>query len=434
MASFYESIKALVSPEMTGKIAQVLDEKESNISKASSSIIAGLLGIMAKKGHNSHIKNILEEAGNINLIYDVGMFDEHLTHPQQNIGDNFLQLLLGDKAADFTSSISKETGISHVATNRLVSILASSLPAFFGKKLKDGVSFPSIIDGIKAQEKSFASKIPVDLIKGFGLSTILGAATHAATQAKPAINSTTSSDTTTPPKSTTTPQVPEPKKNKNSWIGWLLGLIVLLLLFFWWRSCNNEKDLTDQTGMQTMVDSVSIAAEPNTTTSNNPAEVEDILAITEIILPNGAGVTAFKNGVEENMVNYLASDEYKKATDKDLQNKWFEFDNIDFEFGSSTQLKEGSKAQLNNIISILKAHKDAKIMVAAFADKKGTETANMKVSKERAKTIEKLLEEGGVGSQVVKTEGLGDTHAKYSANAPESDRAKDRDIALRFVK
>lgn len=431
MASFYESLKDLFSQEMTTKIAQVLEEKESSISKATSHIIAGLLGITAKRGHVSHIKNIFEEAGNINLISDIGMFDEHLTHPEQKIGDDFLEHLLGDKAESFTAAISKESGVPQVAANRLISVIAPSIPAFFGKKMvKDGQHFQSIIDEIKVQARSFSTKIPTDLIKAFGLGTILDAG-KAHTAPNVASSATTQSTAST---KTPTPKTEPEKKSKNSWITWLFALIALLLIFFWWRSCNSNPDNIAYTGNEYMADSVNVIAEANPTVSNAPAEAAEILAITEIALPNGQQLEGYKNGVEEQMVNFLNSNEYKNATAKDLESKWFEFDNIDFEFGSTTNLKEGSKPQLDNIIAILKAHKDTKVMVAAFADKKGTETANMRVSKERAKTIEKMLEAGGVGSQVVKTEGYGDTQAEYSADAPESDRQKDRDIAIRFVK
>lgn len=436
MALFYESLKDLLSPEMTTKIAQTLEEKESNISKAGSHIIAGLLGLVAKKGHLSHLKQIFEEAGNINLLSDIGTFDEHLTHPEQEVGDNFLQHLLGDKAEIFTAAISKETGVSNVTANKLISVIAPSFPAFFGKKMvKDGMNFQSIIDEIKTQEKSFSAKIPGDLIKGFGLGTILNAAkaqvtTHATGNAK--AQSTASTKTATP--ESEGQQSAPAKKNKNNWIAWLFVLIALLLIFFWWKSCNSNPDNLAATGNEYMVDSVNIIAEANPIAANAPAEAAEVLAITEIILPNGTQLEGYKNGVEEQMVNFLNSDEYKKATAKELEGKWFEFDNIDFEFGSTTDLKDGSKSQLDNIIAILKAHKDTKIMVAAFADKKGSETANMRVSKERAQAIEKILEANGVGSQVVKAVGYGDTQAEYSADAPEKDRQKDRDIALRFVK
>lgn len=425
MASFYESLKDLFSPQMATKTARVLEEKESDINKAASQIIAGLMGVMARKGNSSQISNIFEEAGNINLIADEGMFDEHLTHPQQTMGDNFLQQLLGDKAADFTEPISKDAGISEVAVNRLVSMIGPSFPAFFGKKMREGMSYQGIIDQIKAQERTFASKIPAGVVKAFGLGSVLDTTKSYATN-KSTPNYATSGISNSNP---------EPKK-KNSWITWLLVILAILLIIFWWRSCNKRGDnmAMNTSNVEYRADTTDVMSRANPRVSDSPAEVDEVMAITEIDLPNGETLSANRNGVEEQMVNYLNSDEYKDASAEDLKGKWFEFDNIAFEFGSTTELKDQSRAQLNNIASILRAHKDVKVMVAAFADKRGTETANMKVSKERAKTIERMLDQAGVGSQVVKTEGLGDEYAEYSADAPDRDRMKDRDIALRFVK
>jgi len=425
MASFYESLKDLFTQDMGMKVARVVEEKEANVNKAASHVIAGLLGVMAKKGNTTQIQNIFEEAGNINLISDVGTFDEHLTHPQQTIGDNFLQALLGDKAADFTDPISKEAGISEVAANRIISIIGPSFPAFFGKKMvRDNMSYAGIINDIKMQEKTFASKIPAGIVKAFNIGTVLDT-TKTYANAKPASTYATSGISNSNP---------EPKK-KNSWITWVLVIIAILLIFFWWRSCNNKH--TDDMAMDRSVympDTTNVIAQANPRVSNAAADMDERMDMHEIALPNGEHFEAYKDGVEDKMVNYLNSEDYKKASAKDLEGKWFEFDNIAFEFGSTTELKEESKSQLNNIAAILKAHKDAKVMVAAFADKRGTETANMRVSKERAKTIEKMLENAGVGSQVVKTEGLGDQYAQYSADAPDSERMKDRDIAIRFVK
>lgn len=428
MTSFYDSLKSLFSQGMAAKIAEVLEEKDTHINKAASQIIAGLLGVMAKKGHTPQIRNIFEEAGNINLISDVGIFDKHLTHPQQKIGDNFLEQLLGDKAEDFTVPISRASGISEVATNRLISVIAPSFPAFFGKKMvKDGMNFQTVIDQIRSQERNYTSVIPADLIKAFGLTTALNADKG---QAKPqtVINTTTSGTTTT---TTSTPG--GKKRGKNSWITWLLIVIALCFIYFWWRSCNNPGDRIEFSS-EYIAEPVDIIPEDNSTASNAPAEGAEVTAITEIALPNGTQIRGYRNGVEEKMVSFLNSDEYKNATAKDLEGKWFEFDNIDFEFGSATELKEASRPQLDNIIAILKAYRNARVMVASFADKRGTETANMKISEERAETIEKMLDKGGVGAQVVKVEGYGDTQAEYSAAAPENDRAKDRDIAIRFVK
>lgn len=412
MTTYFDALKALVKPEMVSMASTVVGESKSNISKAVSSIIAGLLGVMLKKGNTPQIKNILEESGNLNLLLDVdALWEERPTEDQRRIGDDFLQHLLGDKAADFTDPIAKHTGISNVATNRLIALIAPIFTGFLGNKMvKENRSIHEILSEISSEKNLFADHIPADLAKNFGLTTIQGATT------------------------------PVKDKKSNSWIIWIVLLLVLLLLFFGWRSCRNDKvmdtytETTTDTISQGRSSQQSALASASATNANTDRNANMQRDTTNITLPNGVKLTVYKDGTEEKMVKYLNSDDYKKATENDLKEKWFEFDNIRFEFGSGTELQSGSKSQIDNIIAILKQYKNAKIKIGGFADKKGTEQANMDVSKQRAKTIEDLLDKGGVGSQVVRTEGYGDEYAKHSASESDAKRAEDRDIALRFVK
>lgn len=415
MSQFYDSLKRFVSTSMVSNAARVVGEKEGNISTAISSIFASLLGVMAKDGNNTQqIRNILEEAGKLNILKNLEpLCQENPSEDQRKLGDDFLQRLLGDNAADFTNPIAKYAGISKVATNRLISMLAPIFVGYFGKKVaEDGWSMQKIQNEIKNQKNSFIGLIPDDLARSFGLS-----------------------------KTVTSGNEPVKEGKKNGWITWVVIILLLLLLLFLWRSCRNRNTTADVRSMVTdtvrstranvndMARTASYSDNMDRTSTTNETRATRSLA-----LPDGTRIQVYEDGTEEEMLEFLNSNDYKNATDKQLQEKWFEFDNIAFEFGSATQLKSGSQAQLNNIISILKNHKDVKVKIAGFADKRGTEEANMEISKERAKTIEKMLENGGVGSQVVTTEGYGDEYAKHSANAPESQRMEDRDIALRFVK
>lgn len=409
MSQFYDSLKRFVSPGMMTNAARVVEEKEANISNAVSSIFASLLGVFAKDGTTPQIKNILTEAGNLDLLGNLEpLCQENPTVDQRRIGDSFLQSLLGDRAADFTAPIAKQAGISKVATNRLVSMLAPIFAGYFGKKVaKDGWSIRKIQDEIKNQKNTFIGMIPAELMSTFGLKDTLNAPSN------------------------------EPVKKKNGWVTWLIIIILLILIIILWRSCRNRN--TDTVANQrTMVTDTVRQARDNTRTMTSTASYSEsqgtntsneTRATTTMTLADGTTIHVYRNGTEQNILNFINSNDFKNASDKDLQNRWFEFDNIAFEFGSGTELKSGSRTQLNNIISILKNNKDVKVRVAAFADRRGSEDANMEVSKQRAKTIEKLLEEGGVGSQVVKVEGYGDEYAKHSANAPESQRVEDRDIA-----
>ena len=407
MAQLFDSLKAYINPAMISKASEVLNEKESNVSTAVSSILASFMGVMLKKGNTPQIRNIFEEAGNLNILADIDrVCEEKPSQDQQKLGDDFLLQLLGDKAEDFTTPIAKSSGISKVATNRLVSMLAPVAAGFFGNKLvKDEWSLHKILAEINNDKDRFAGLIPAGLIGSFGLHSALSSAA-------PGIKTNTE---------------PVEEKKKNGWLKWLILLLVLLAIFLLWRSCRETTPTEVFYEEAIVTDTVAAPAADVPAASAK----ETLNAVT---LPDGTIIQVYAGGVEEQMLNYLKSGDYKNATDDDLKNKWFEFDNIDFEFGSSTDLKDNSKVQLNNIIAILKNYKDAKVKVGGFADKVGSEKANIDLSKKRAKTIESLLEKGGVGAQVAKVEGYGEQYAKQNVNAPDSLRAKDRDIALRFVK
>jgi len=403
MRQIYSALKELISPQMTMNASAVVDEPQSNVLSASNSIIASLLGVMLKNGDTPQIKNILDEAGNLNILaHAANICREEPTKEQRKIGDDFLEHLLGDKAADFSNPIAKKAGISKVAVNRLVSMIAPLVAGYLGNKLvKEKRTFSSLLQEIKDEKSLFGGEIPSTLLQSFGLGSAFNAASSSGK--------------------------PVETKKKSNWAMWIILLGLLLLLLFWWRSCNKSGDTLYESDTVVLVDTVK--AQPIAPTV---AAVERISK--ELVLPNGVKLQAYEGGIEDKVIKYLQSDAYKNATENELKDKWFEFDNIDFEFNSGTQLMNDSKAQLNNLIAILKNFKDAKVRVAAFADKRGSEEVNMEISKERAKTIEKLFEEGGVGSQVVKVEGRGDEFATRSADAPDSERAKDRDIALRFTK
>lgn len=408
MLQFYDSLRALIGPDMITKASTVLGERESKVSNAVSSIISSFLGVMLKKGKTPQIKLILEEAGNLNILSDItNICQEKPTQQQQKIGDDLLQHLLGDKAADFTDPIAAQSDISKPATNRLVSMVAPIVAGFMGNKLvKEQWTVNKLFTEIDNQKNTFAGRIPEGIVKSFGLNSIL--------------------NTTNNPNAITRD---EKKKGGWGWLTWVILLILLLLIFFWWRSCRDNR--TDTMRTNAVVTDTVVPTRVESATTMNTVNARQS---TEMVLPNGERIQVYEDGTEEEMVDFLQSDDYRDASDADLRETWFQFDNIAFEFGSATELKPGSRAQLNNIAAVLRNYPDARVKIAGFADRRGTEQTNMEVSRERAKTIERLLEEAGVGNQVIRTEGYGDEYAKHSADASDSERMEDRDIALRFVK
>lgn len=409
MEQIFNSLKTLITPELVSLASSKLEENGSKISSTIPSIYASLLGIILKKGNSPQLKNILDEAGNLNTLSDLGSIcGETPTRDQQKVGDDFLQHLLGDKAVDFTNAIAADKGTSKVVTNRLVSMVAPIIAGFLGNKLTHGNwSMPTLLKHLDAEKDQYINWIPSDLKKTFGLFSLSG---H-----------------------TTTPSKEKQTKKNNGWIMWLILILLLLLLLFWWRSCKSKP--ANEYIEKESATMISPAAEDKTMQTNNASQSTTTNQDGVLSLPDGTKlVQASAGGVEDKIIQFLTSDKYKNATDDDLKKVWFDLDKAKFEFGSTNKLKDGYQNQLNNIVAILKYYKDAKIDIGGFADKKGPEDVNLTISQERAKTYESLLDKAGIGSQVVKREGFGEEYAKHLESESNDMRAEDRHVALRFIK
>ena len=399
MTQFYNSLNGLISSEMVNKVAKTVEEKPENVQKAISMIIPSLLALYLKT-HNPNVNNIVREAGNLNLLNAVDdICNEDLTADRARLSDNFLQEMVGDRAASLTAPIADHAGISKVAANQLIYMMSALVVAYLGERFKkDKLSETQLLDEIRKAKPDFAAKVPAEVVSAFDLAYILRTGSSNSVNVE--------------------------EKKSNRWLVWLIAVLaLLLLLFFLWRSCKDEIR-TETVGVtQTISSEVNKAVE----------EVKD-MEFVDINLPDGKSIHVKRGSIEDKMIRFLNSDEYKTASNDELKKKWFEFENVDFEFNSSDKLISGAEEEIDNIAAILKSYKDTKVEIAGFADKKGTDEVNMNISQQRAKTIESILEKKGLTSQIVKTEGLGEKYAEHSESETNDQRAQDRDFALRFVK
>lgn len=178
--------------------------------------------------------------------------------------------------------------------------------------------------------------------------------------------------------------------------------------------------------------------EENKELSNSTEKVEQVEAHTDASLVEidlkGTKLKVSPNGLEQQLVNFLTSGSYEKANDKELKDKWYDLNDVNFLMGSSSELEKGSETQLMNLVTILKAFPEAKIKIGGYTDKTGNEDNNKKISQSRADFIKAELEKAGVGTQVVSAEGYGSEFAKVAADASDEERASDRKMSIRFTK
>jgi uncharacterized protein YidB (DUF937 family)/outer membrane protein OmpA-like peptidoglycan-associated protein len=155
--------------------------------------------------------------------------------------------------------------------------------------------------------------------------------------------------------------------------------------------------------------------------------------LTEVSLPDGTKLQAYPGGIEDQLIKFIQSDDYKNGTADTLKEKWFSFDDLNFKFGT-TELVPESKRQLDNIMAILKAFPDVKMKIGGYTDKKGDDAANKKLSDARAKAVKAALDKAGVGAQVPEAEGYGEEFAKVPETGSDKEREADRKTSVRLLK
>ncbi len=103
--------------------------------------------------------------------------------------------------------------------------------------------------------------------------------------------------------------------------------------------------------------------------------------------------------------------------------------NIYFGFDSAVLLAT-AKRMLDDSASVLKRHPDVKVDIAGFADSRGPESYNMKLSERRAEAVRDYLEQAGVDAARISARGYGESHdgaSDLSANG----LAQSRRVELR---
>lgn len=221
-------------------------------------------------------------------------------------------------------------------------------------------------------------------------------------------------------------QIMEPDKGT----GWLLPLIFVLagvfLVIFCAKTCNDTKQ--NSTFFENNSGHVAKAAAVSATPAIEQSTASTTPTSIKVKLPNGKELDAYKGGIEDQLVVFLSGD-WKSLSADSLKNKWFDFDNLNFNTGTAS-LKPESEKQLDNIAEILKAFPDAKIKIGGYTDATGNPAANKKLSQGRADAAKDGLDKRGVAKQVTGAEGYGSQYAKYPATATDAEKATDRHVSV----
>ncbi|WP_068596423.1 OmpA family protein [Vaginella massiliensis] len=436
--NIFDLVKGYITPELVNNAATTFGESESGISKALSAFIPLVLGGLINKHHDS--PNILDQVKQLGSQFSASNDVHQLT--SQPLVQSLLASIFGEKQNGIVSKIAEFAGISDTSSNQLLNLAAALGFGGLGKYANDqNLNTNQFSDLLGSSSTKLAALLPTGLSLGAlglgGLGNLFDNATETISEKAHNVQESVTkqvhktSEDVKEKYNQVRDQVREEapyqgrettnEKGGGGFLKWFIPLVILLLigyLLYNWLGKKEDKTLVEDP-----------AHVENTGVVTTPTAREE--ATYDL---DGLSLVGYKGGLEDQLVNFIKSDEYKNGTEESFKDRWFNFDNVNFVFGTTDQLEPGSEKQLNNLASILKKFPDAKIKIGAYTDKVGDDANNKELSQKRADFLKAELGKLGVGQQVVAAEGYGEEFATVPETASDEERAADRKMALRFTK
>jgi outer membrane protein OmpA-like peptidoglycan-associated protein len=325
-----------------------------------------------------------------------------------------LSHLFGDKLSGITQLISRFSGVKESSASSVLGMASAASMDVLGQHVnQSNLSSSGLLSFLNNQKESILNSVP----SGFNLAGALGLGSLASIGSKLSEMAHSIGGAA----KHTVAYAEGAARKAGSSLRWVLPLLLLLLVGFaiWFFTRKKSNQVTAN-----VVDTSQTTMATDTTAAVMPAARESL----KVKLPDGTELDAYKGGIEDQLVAFLMTD-YKKLGADSLKNIWFDFDDLNFKTGSA-EITPESQHQIDNIAAILKAFPKAKIKIGGYTDKTGNEPANMQLSSNRANSARQALTKAGVGAQVIGAEGYGSQFAKVAADAPESDRLKDRRVSV----
>lgn len=411
-------IKSQLSLEFISKAATKIGESESKVSKAIGSLMPAVLGGLANNAENPMVLNSLSDSTSSEIL------DNLLESTSDNpIINNLISSIFNNQLDDILDLVSKHSGVVKTSASSLMNYVTGTSIGIINRYATEKNLNKSDISKLLSEQKGLIpSLMPAGLSLGsFGFGNVSENAKEKISSASEKISNS----------------IPVPKKevaekntslsnskNKNgsSFWKWLIPLILLgIAVWFIWNQFQTKENTKTINKTAVIKDTVTNKANDTINISNKET--------VEILLPSGKTINAYKGGLEEQLVQFLKSDEYKNASEEKLKSKWFNFDNLNFEFNSE-KLTQESQKQVDNLKSILTEFPQAKIKIGVFTDKVGDEKANLDLSQKRAEEVKTAIG----SAQVIDAKGYGEQFAKIDEKASDTEREADRKTAIRLTK
>lgn len=398
------TIKTQLSNTVIQKASSFIGESDSDTKKALEIVLPSILGgvvnqteetnsvneLLSKFKNGEHDGSIFETIGNL-------LGGGSATQGLLDSGETIINGLFGNRTSSIVDWIAAFTGIKTSSAYGLMNMAAPLVMGAIGKQAlgekMDGLGLTSLLTN---QSSLIEKALPSGLTSVLGLSNL-----------KAHTPSVLGSHNELPP------PVAFEKMETNPLMHKVLPWVILLFAGF--------------IGMMFLRTCKSVNIEPPTVITVPdvpPAQAEVADTTSTIKLPDG-NLTVKKGSFLDELS--------KEVSDTTLDpTKALTFDNVNFATGSAI-LTEGSITQLSDLVKIMKAYPKVAIKIEGHTDNKGNAQSNKKLSFNRAESVMKFLQIGGIEANRMTVEGLG-AEKPSSDNATEEGRAKNRRIEAYVVK
>lgn len=384
------TVRSYFSNDLINKAASYLGETESSVRKGLDAVIPLSLAGVVQKAESSPetLLNLAHEAEGSNLASDLANSFRTGGQGIPTGAPSLIGNIFGDKFGSIANAISSFTGVKGSTSSSLIGTILPLIMGLLGKQATaDNLSPRGLSSWLGSQKNAILAALP----SGLNISRLIGLGDLSSVR------------------NTTAASIPE-KKRSNWVLPLILGAAVLALLLWLMNS-----------GKKTPTPAAVVATD---TTSAVPRPGPIGLRSLKLTLPNGVQLDAYEGGIEDRLLAFI-----KDPNAKPGKETWFDFRELNFEFGTANIVPE-SRNELDNIVKILQAYPNVKIKIGGYTDKVGDEANNLKLSQGRANAVADALKSAGVGKQVTGAEGYGSQFAKFPADAPESDRINDRHVSV----
>lgn len=451
MVNIVDALKGYVTSELVSKAASMLGEDASGITKAASGLIPTILGGMLNKSTDTsafgNIFSSLQDKQNAGWMDNLGGLiggGNLAQNDPKDIAGGLMGSLFGSKVGGILDLISSVAGIKKSSSSGLLGMVAPLVMSYLGRKIrKEGLDAFGLSKFLGGQSANIMGALPA------GMGDLVGFAKNTGGNI-----GNTAKETVSRAASTATKHVESSTDGgSNKWLWPLLLAALAAGAFYFMKGCETPAvpnvDVTEQLdkvkdaagdAAGAVTDAAGDVAGKVTDAAGNAVDaagdaagavadaagnaVGALGAFFKRKLPNGVELNIPENGIESQVVNFIAGD---NAIDK---TSWFNFDRLNFATGKATLDMEKSGEQLNNIAEIMKGYPSVKVKLGGYTDNTGNEAANMTLSQNRADAVKAALVAKGIAADRIATEGYGIAHP-IADNATPEGRAQNRRIALR---